>query len=210
NFIGILTALKSIADESYKNEPNQTYESIPFNDKFLMDVIIRNLKYSKNGFDYLVDIGINREEVNLPAGRQSKKGAEVFYYDSIIEDLGDLSVFYGYEDYDFSGMEVNPGKTYPKEFNSLDEIKKLNFYNLYSEGYTNVILNSENYKEKSVELPINITRNKNSNGNKTIRVGGNPDFIIKKDGRVRYAIVNGFVYDLENPGNKKGNGIVLR
>ncbi len=201
NFIGILCALKSISDESYKNVGNDIYDSIPFNDNYLKDVVLRNLKVSRNGYEYLIDIGINKYE-------RSIKGASDFYYRSSVDDLGDLSVFYGYEDYDFSGCEITPGKTYPNKFTSLEEVKKLDFKKILSEGYTNVILESEKLSERFVNLPVNIVTSRNRDTDDEIEIGDSPDFIISKDGKIKAAVVNGFVYDLENFNGTKGNGIV--
>ena len=50
NFIALLSAFKSIAEESYEETSDKIYESIPFNDKYIFDVILRNLTV-KNGKD---------------------------------------------------------------------------------------------------------------------------------------------------------------
>jgi hypothetical protein len=202
NFIGILTALKSIADESYKNEPIATYESIPFNDKFIMDCLLKNLTYRSGDSIQTIDIGINREEKNKP-------GAKDFYFKSVIEDLGDLSVFYGYEEHDLSGMEVVPGKTYNNILNTIEEVKNLDFALLHSEGYTNVMVNSDSSELKYVNLPINIITDKKPVDNNKLVVSEVPNFIIKKDGKVKYAVVNGFLYNPEKPEEGKGNGLIL-
>jgi len=39
-------------------------------------------------------------------------------------------------------------------------------------------------------------------------MGETATFILRKDGKVRYAVVNGFVFDVEKPFARKGNGIV--
>jgi hypothetical protein len=202
NFIAILTALKSIADESYKNEPNSTYELIPFNDKFIMDILLKNLTCRNGDSIQTIDIGINRDEVNKP-------GAKEFYFKSRIEDLGDLSVFYGYEEHDFTGMEVIAGKTYEKEFTSLEEVKKLDFNSLYSGGYTNIKLDSSMIETDYIDLPVNIITGKKTADSNKVTVEDVPNLIIKKDGKVKYAVVNGFIYDIDKPGERTGNGLVL-
>jgi hypothetical protein len=200
NFIGILSALKSIADESYKEEPNSTYDSIPFNDKFIMDLLLKNLAYKCGDTTQIIDIGINRDEVN-------KAGAKDFYYKSKIEDVGDLSVFYGYDELDLTGYEAVPGKIYDKEFSSISELEKADFNSLYSDGFTFVRINPSAVKDKFIDLPINIVTDKNYTANSRIVIEDNPDFVIKKDGIVKYAVINGFLYNLEKPENKKGNGL---
>jgi len=200
NFIGILTALQSIASESYKNEPNSTYDSIPFNDKFIMDLLLKNLTYECGTTTQTIDIGINRDEVN-------KEGSKDFYYKSKIEDIGDLSVFYGYEETDLTGYEAVPGKVYEKEFSSVDELKKVNFNSLYEQGYTFVKVNSSEIIDAFIDLPINIITDKTFNANSRIVIEDNPNFVIKKDGIVKYAVINGFLHDLSNPDKNNGNGL---
>ncbi len=109
NFLTLLSAFKSIAEESYKNEDTKVYNEIPFNEKFIMDLVLRNLTVKEKESEHIVDIGINREEVNW-------NDAKEFYLKSSIEDLGDLSNFFGYEEYDLKGMEVTKGKNLSKCF----------------------------------------------------------------------------------------------
>jgi hypothetical protein len=203
NFISLLSAFNSIAIESYKKESMETYESIPFNDDFIKDVILRNLEYERNGFKYIVDIGINREEINT-------ESAKNFYTRASIDDIGDLSVFYGKEDYNFEGMDLQPGKTYPKEFKSIREISNLNFNELYKDGFTNVILNSDK-KEKYINLPVNIVVNRKSPmvNNEVIDIGETPNLVISKGGEVIYVVINGYIVNLHKNSPEVKNGLVF-
>lgn len=201
NFITLLSAFKSIQEGNYLNESLETYNSIPLNQKDLFDLVIRNLKINNNGFEYLIDIGINREEINC----NSEKG---FYVKSNIEDIGDLSVFFGYEDFDFSGMEINVGKTYPVLFKSISEIENLDFPSLYSQGYTNVILKDKNFIEKYSPLPINIIIDQNIIHNE-IKTGISANLIIVKDRLVKYIILNGFLIEPQFTDNNIINGTVI-
>src|SRR4030066_250151 len=45
NYLSLHFAFKSIAEKTYKNEDPGVYEKIPFNEEFIMDLILRNLKY---------------------------------------------------------------------------------------------------------------------------------------------------------------------
>ena len=202
NFIALLSAFKNIAEETYKNEKLEDYEKIPFNEEMIMDMILKNLLFRQNGLEYLIDVGINREEINF-------NNAKDFYYGSTVEDLGDLSVFYGYEEYDLNGMEIIPGKTYPEKINSLSEIEKLNFKELYNKGYTNVFLNSNDDKLSFTKFPINIATDENYVDKSEIDLDDSPNFIIKKDGIVKYVVINGFLVDPENM-NFNGNGFVFK
>jgi hypothetical protein len=167
-----------------------------------MNLILRNVTYKKNGNECKIDIGINRTEVNL-------NGAKNFYFKSAIEDIGDLSIYFGYEDYNFDGMELTIGKTYPEKFNSVSEIEKLSFVKLYEEGYTNVILNSNQLKEEFSKYPVNIVTSANTPPAPEIKIGEIPNFLIKKSGKVRYSIVNGFIIDISNLLWKNKNGLII-
>ena len=202
NFMALLCAFKSISEKSFVNESIETYNKIPFNEEDLFDIIIRNVKYTENEREYLFDVGINRTEVNI-------NNSASFYYKSAVEDLGDLSVFFGYEDYNFEGMEIFPGKTYPDKFNSVEEIQKLNLDELYAEGYTNVMMNSQNFNSEFCPLPINIVTDQNYDLDKDIKTGQIPNFILKKNEKVKYVIINGFIYDVVNSIGGIKNGLVL-
>ncbi len=202
NFVALLCAFKSISEKSFKNESLEIYNIIPFNEEDLMDLIIRNVKYIKNGSEYSFDLGINRSEVNI-------NGSNDFYFKSAIEDLGDLSVFFGYEDYNFEGMEILPGKTYPFKFNSFDELQKFNLNDLYKEGYTNVILNSLNNNDGYSPLAVNIIKNKDYKDVNDIKVGAVPNFVLRKNGEVKYVIINGFIYNLANSIGEIKNALIL-
>ena len=100
NFVAILTGLKAIADGSYTKEKTSEYNNIPQNERFHFDLLIRNATMSLKGKKYTVDIGINQDEVHTDST------ASTFTIKSKVEDLGDLSVFYGIEELDATGLEV--------------------------------------------------------------------------------------------------------
>ena len=168
----------------------------------IMDLILKNLLFKQNGREYLIDIGINREEINFNSSKD-------FYYESNVEDLGDLSVFYGYEEYDLSGLEIIPGKIYPEKLNSVNDIGKLNLIELFKKGYTTVFLNSIDDELSFTNFPINISIDNKHIDKQDIEVDDSPNFIIKKNGIVKYAVINGFLVDPENM-NFTGNGFVFK
>ncbi|MGA7721221.1 MAG: M14 family zinc carboxypeptidase [Ignavibacteriaceae bacterium] len=202
NFLALITGFKSIIEHSYKLQSLETYDEIPFNESDLMYLILRNLIYKKDGTECKIDIGINRTEVNL-------NGARNFYFKSAIEDIGDLSIYFGYEDYNLEGMELTVGKTFPEMFNTVSEIEKLNFVKLYDEGYTNVILNSNHLKDEFSRYPVNIITNANTPPAPEIKIGEIPNFLIKKNGKVRYSVVNGFIIDINNLSWENKNGLII-
>jgi len=201
NFIVLLTSFKCIAEKSYENENMESYDIIPYNEKDIFDLILRDLTVQSSNSKYTIDLGIIRNEVTV-------NNAKGYYYKSILEDKGDLSISFGYEDHDFPGMEIKPGKTYGNIFSSITEVEKLDFTKLYKNGYTNVLLKSDNFVSKYTTLPINIILNKELMENNDIYIGNNPGFIIVKDGMIRYVVINGFLYDTMDDIGKIENGIV--
>lgn len=202
NYITLLSALNSIASGSYANTDLSVYEAIPQNEKFMMDVILRNLTVQREDKNYVIDIGINFEEININGGKD-------FYLKAEIEDVGDLSVYSGYEEFDLSGYTVEPGKTKPEKFNSIEVLKKINPIELYSEGYTNIILSDGDSGGEFTHLPFNIVLNPKTFAENKIKPEEEANFIIRKNGEVKFAVVNGFIIDLKNNDNWNGNSIVF-
>lgn len=203
NYLILLMSFKSIAEKSYNEIPLNVYESIPSNEKQMMDVIYRNLKTSNGKNSYLIDIGINFEEKDFDNHNK-------FYLSGNIEDLGDLSVFSGYDDFDFSGYTIEPGKTYPTTINNAAEIEKLDYKNLLSRGFTNIRLNAKDYLTEFSILPLNIILNGNIIVDDSIRVDCSANFVLKKNDKIRFAVVNGFLFDLNHPGDFSGNALVIK
>jgi len=201
NYISILSALNSIASGGYANTDISVYESIPQNEKFMMDLILRNLKITRDNMEYVIDIGINYDEVNVDEAKD-------FYLKAAIEDVGDLSVFAGYEEFDLSGYTIEPGKTKPVAYHSLNELEKINPAQLYRDGYTNVALNNTDFKGEFTYLPFNIILNQKSFGESKIKPEESANFIIKKDGEVRFILVNGFLIDISMVESWNCNSIV--
>lgn len=203
NYIALLSALSSIASGSYVSQDLKVYESIPKNEELMMDVILRNLKVIGVDKEFIVDIGINFEEINT-------NGAKDFYLKSSIEDIGDLSVFSGYEDIDLSGFTIEPGKTKPEPYNSYNEITTINPVQLYNDGFVNVILNDENITEEFSSFPFNIILNRSSIKETKIKTEDPAHFIIRKNKEVKFAVVNGFLIDISQLDSWEGNSIIYK
>ncbi len=200
NFIALLSAFKSIAEESYLTASKDVYESIPFNDKYIFDVILRNLTIINEKEKIKVDVGINLDEFEVP-------NEKTIYYKSQVEDIGDLSVFYGYSDYDFSGYSIERAAVYDHKTFSLRELKDYDFYKLYVKGFSTILV-KKLPDEKVTRFPINLALKNRIDP--TINIGEPANFIIKKDGNVEYIIINGFLHKVDKDRKFKGNGLVIK
>jgi hypothetical protein len=100
NFMCLCVAFEAIASQSYQHENTNEYYDIPQNEKVLFDLLLRNVTI-KNGQlpPILTDIGIKRE---------SKLGANLELTEVLtVDDLGDLSTFYGIEQYNAAGNQIS-------------------------------------------------------------------------------------------------------
>ncbi|MBZ0178699.1 MAG: hypothetical protein K8F36_05345 [Melioribacteraceae bacterium] len=196
NFIAILKGLESIALESYKNMNAADYEKIPENEKFHFDLLLRNLTAVYNSKKYTIDIGINRDEV--PAENEN-----YFFYESVIEDFGDLSIYYGIEEIDCTGLELGEGRT--AEIENPESLTKTEINDFHKEGVTS--LTSNTFTETFTHLPFNF---RSRIENPKIAVDSNPEFVILKSGKVKYVCINGFLKDVESKSGTIKNGMFPR
>jgi len=202
NFILLLSAIKQISENSFQNISEAIYESIPFNEEKLFDVVLRNLTMNKNGNKIKVDIGINFEEI-LTSDKKN------LYRKASIEDIGDLSVYYGYTDVDLNGYELAEVKTYREKTFSLKEIKSLSLTEIYKKGCTNLLVKNK-IDEEFVDLPINLIINHKKELSTRFVIGAIPNFLIKKDGKVEYVVINGFLQRVNDNQDYIGNGVVIK
>jgi Zinc carboxypeptidase len=200
NFITLLCSFKFIAEKTYNNAKIETYESIPENEEYLRDIIFRNISYIKNGKKILIDIAVNLEEINT-------KNSRNFFYKSIIDDIGDLSGLYGYEDHDFKGLTVEYGRTYTEKYFGEEELKELDFCEFYKNGYTNILVKECEEMEYS-NFPINLIKNYSGKMVDEIKTDLPANFIFSKNSVVKYAVINGFLVCIGNDLGEVKNGII--
>ncbi|MEM9361502.1 MAG: M14 family zinc carboxypeptidase [Bacteroidota bacterium] len=201
NYVSILSALFTIAQESYKDIPLENYEKIPRNDRKLFDLKIKNVTYNLLGKDYTLDLGINRREID-------NEGHEDFYYKSTIVDQGDLSTYYGYETFDAKGYTLVAPKMAEGKgaiFRSRSPLKLLK----QGVSFIKVVLPEKGVKTNSifhfVEKSFNLPNFK-------LTPGQNPTFFLKKEGEITHAVINGFLLDLSKPLSEQnfGNALIYR
>jgi hypothetical protein len=189
NFMLLLTALHAIATESYADRDREEYWKIPENERYLYDMIVRNVQREKDGHLYTLDVGINRVEIEFDENQD-------FFYVSSIRELGDMSTFYGYEEFDAEGMVAVPGKVYPEVQPDLRAVTELNTKKLLREGYTTVrVENMEGQERIRQQLILDVVGTA-AEPDHTLLLGNRPNFILEKNGKPRYAVVNGLLREL--------------
>lgn len=180
NFTAILSALEAIATNSFYNQKIRDYWSIPENKNRLNDFIIRNISLEQNGKEYRSDLSFNISEAS---GRAS------------LVDMGDLSIFRGYREWDGTGKKLVPGKVYPKVIKNSKKLARLNQAELIKEGYTEVRLRKTTPKTEDRLLNIiGATEVKNN----TLQPGANPTGLIYEKGEVIYLLSNGKLVEIRS------------
>jgi hypothetical protein len=186
NFVAILTALRSIAESGYAKKDIKDYWDIPFNQSNLNDVIIRKVKFNDNdGAAYYSDIAIRREELD-------NEGYPPIFYRGTIEDLGDLSTQYGYQEIDEEGLVYAQGKTYPEVFTNEQAVIDLGVRDLLKQGYTYFRLKELPAKGKS-KVPFGLM-SVEGKAPLTPKINGPATFLLLKREKIQYVVSNGFVY----------------
>ena len=199
NFVAILSALNSIANRGYEAETITDYAAIPENGRALFDMLIRNVGVVRNGVRTTMDVGINRYEVNTNNARD-------FRYESKIEDLGDLSTFYGLDEIDASGLDLVPANVYPETLKSTDKLAELNIPELYKQG-TVVFRMRKTSRAKLYEQLGSASVHVLMDGEfpaKPLKLGQIPTFLLKRGEQLQYIVVNGTVVKAdEQPAGKR-------
>ncbi|TKD66074.1 M14 family zinc carboxypeptidase [Flavobacterium sp. ASW18X] len=206
NYVSILSALHTIADGSYQEISIEEYEKIPKNDRNLFDLKLENVTYELNGEDYILDLGIVRNEVDDAYHNK-------FHYRSVIADQGDLSTFYGYETFDATGYKiVAPKISQNVVMPQGNEIHVLNTLELLKTGQAYVRAERIPIELTYSNSPFNVVPKNFTLKNFGVSPGLNPTFFLEKDGKLQYAVINGFLIDLNKPLSLQqiGNGIIIR
>lgn len=205
NYVSILSAIYTIAKGNYQSIPLEDYEKIPENDRKLFDLKITNATYQLLGKLYILDLGINRLEVD-------KEGDTDFWYSSRIIDQGDLSTYYGYATLDASGYKIVPGKVAPNTLNSLVDLPEdaSSLFSLLKEGYAYLRIDNLPMDTIASPLPINLIGKNYALPEFSLEVGQNPTFLLAKNGEIRYAVINGFLIDLKTGQGDFENAMIYR
>ena len=179
NYVSLLAAFQSIALGSYKNEGIEKYEAIPFNDSNVFhELIVRNGTVMHEGVPYILDIAFRLNETDY--GEDGE-----FYLMGQIEDIGDLSTSYGYEEFDASRFVIESGTL---DQNKLDGLPSGT--NHLKMGRTDFLMDTMPPLWEIHDRPFRIYTQPSDIDN-GIDIGNNPSLLLKKEGKYHYAIING-------------------
>lgn len=201
NFLAILSALHSIATNSFQEINIEEYEKIPNNDRMLFDLKLEEVSYMLNGDEYILDIGINRNERDTDDNTR-------FYYSSQVEDQGDLSTSYAYESFNAQGYTLEFGAVYSDTLPDTSSLKSLDYLQLLSEGVGYVKVKDLDGVPDHTSYPVNIVA-ENFKLDPVLKPGTRATFFLKKEGKVEYAVINGFLVKPEDASSEVENALIL-
>ena len=202
NFVALLSGFQSISDKNYERANIEEYQNIPENDERLFDILLKKLTIKYQDEKFLIDIGVNRIE-------KSTEDYEDYYIEGEIDDIGDLSTFYGYEEINMDGYEIVEGKIYPEKFKSSEKLFDLNLEKIISKGYIAVEVDSVKGDQKYTNFPINIIHN-SAKPDFEAAPENKANFILKKDDNIEYIMINGFLIKSGSDLSSIKNGIIFR
>ena len=186
NFMLLLDALYNIATRGYTQYSTDQYFAIPDNGFQLMDLLIEEMQVPVNGTWYPIDLAIRRREIEGKAG---------YSFAGSVEDLGDMQIFFGLETLDATGLQYKEGKVYPTPFESVKELSVEKAMELLGQGYLAIQVKKDTAKAIH-GLPLVVLKSATTySGGWT--TGAAPNFFFTKDGKYKYALVNGYLIDLD-------------
>lgn len=195
NFVAILTALETIANGGYAAYDYSFYEALPFNESNgFHDLILREVEIQRSGRWYKVDLAFRREEVNTGNARS-------YYYRGSVADVGDMSIFYAYDDVNLAGYRAVPGKVHSVVAPNAAALATMDILSLLQQGITDIPVSSFELSPLYSQFPVRMVKPGTKNEG-MVRLGTNPSLVLQKNGKTDYVVVNGFLFDVRQDAQK--------
>lgn len=189
NFYALLAAFESIARESYAAENISAYDTIPENTRFLYDLVVRNVNVEKGGESFKTNLGINR----LQLKREDFRSVD---FRGIIDEMGDMDRQFGYEEIEAASMKFTPGKVKTMQMKAWEALTSAQELDLIKQGFLYVKLTDSNISSGPLKNHLlNLTHA--SEVAPDPKPGQAANFLLYENDSPRYAVVNGFLLDLE-------------
>jgi hypothetical protein len=189
NFYALLNAFVSIAEKTYVNQNLADYEKISENSRSLYDVLIRNVSISKEGIQFRTNLGIVRSQIKGPDfGSMS--------YNGRIEELGDVELTHGYDEIEASSLTLTPGNIKLMRKSEWEALSPQQELELIRAGYLFVKWTDGTSPSGPLKARLLNLTNKETNTIQTASIGQQAQFLLSRDGKPVYAVLNGYVLDL--------------
>ena len=203
NCIIILSSLHDVAAHKIEHYSQNDYFETPVNDKLHFDVLLRNLTMKRSGGYFNLDIGINFYEA-LDANER------VFIRTAKIEDSGDLSVFHGVTEHDFTGFELLPETIFPKQIKNVKEFNTIDPEELLQKGFMGLMISENIQLPDTFSYPMNVYYSIQNSLTPLIQNGKTANFRLIGNENEEYFVLNGYIYNRSKKIGSIKNGIIHR
>jgi hypothetical protein len=202
NVIVLLSAIHDIAKNIIPQYTTDEYFKIPENAHFLFDVLLKDVKLRINDRLMPLDIGINYSEILCPQDR-------TFLYSGKIEDMGDLSLFHGIEEFILSDYEILPETIHPETL-SAKNLKNLDVESLLKNGTMGVVVKDVEEVPEFYKFPLNIYSADKQLNFLNLKVGEPANFRLHKGIGEEILVINGYLFDLKTNSGTVRNAVIVR
>ena len=187
HFAILLTLLYNIATDSVGEYSVDKYWSIPENDRKLNDLIIRNIYMP--ALNRPIDLSINHleKEGDTPLG---------FYLEGQIEDLGDLSTFFGYSEFDAKSLHYRKADVLPDIITDLSSLEALDFTALHEQGVGVVKVQNIELNQNFDRIPLLVIES-NEEAEWDLKPENKCAFFLEDAKGIKFAVINGKIHDLD-------------
>lgn len=202
NVIALMSAFHDIAKNHINQYSVDEYFTIPENANYLFDVLLKDVKLRINDRLLNIDIGINYYEILCPADR-------TFLYTGKIEDMGDLSIYHGIEEYILSDYEIQPETIYPDTVLA-KTIHNLDVESLHKDGIMGIVVKDVEDIPEFFKFPLNIYSADKQLNFLNLQVGEPAQFRLHKSIEEQILVINGHLLDLKTNSGNVRNGVIVR
>ena len=198
NFLALLSAFESIAANTYEKENIKDYDLIPENENSLYDVFVKNVTVNKEGFEFKTHLGINRSQIRTA----DNSGMT---YNGRIAELGDQELMFGYDEIDATGLKFTPAKIKTMTKAEWEKLNPQQELDLIRQGFLFVKWSDAKSPTGAIKNRLLNLTNSKENQVQEAGIGQNAQFLLTKEGKPVFAVVNGYKIDLGQPAQVLSN-----
>ena len=140
--------------------------------------------------DKSIDISINLLEV----ADDSVLG---FHLEGRIEDLGDLSTFYGYSEFDAEQMSYLEAAVYPELVIDSVSLEKLDFRALHRQGIGAIRVKNIEQRLAKERIPM-VLIEANETADLSLKPENKCAFFLKDAKGIKFAVINGILHEIDS------------
>ncbi len=178
-----------LPSKSYASQDLADYQEIPENSRSLYDVLVRNVSIMKEGIEFRTNLGIVRSQIKGP-------NFESMSYNGRIEELGDVELTHGYDEIEASNLTFTPGNIKQMSKTEWESLNPKQELDLIRAGFLFVKWTDGTSPSGPLTGRLLNLTNKNVNSIQSASIGQQAQFLLSRDGKPVYALLNGYVLDL--------------